>query len=271
MSGKFSKKTRRAQARAAAKKGKKSNTALWIGLCILTALLILSVLFLLTLSRGQAMQLPEETQPTEQTRQTEAPTESAPELEITQQPLHMDNGLMITDIGKYTGVYMEDGTDEIVSGILMIVVKNCGEQDIQYAEISLYAGDAEPAQFSVSTLPAGASVVLLEKNRLEYDDAILYDRAETANVALFTEPVSMHEDTLKIQTVGGAINITNISDTDIDGDIVIYYKNSASDLYYGGITYRARIEGGLKAGELRQVMPAHFNADSCTVLFVTVS
>jgi hypothetical protein len=40
-------------------------------------------------------------------------------------------------------------------------------------------------------------------------------------------------------------------------------------MYYGGITYRIRIEGGLKAGEIRQGTAAHFNPDNSTVVFVT--
>ena len=79
----------------------------------------------------------------------------------------------------------------------------------------------------------------------------------------------MCEDQLKIQGYQGAINVTNISGQDITGDIIIYYKNSSADMYYGGITYRARIEGGLKAGELRQIVPEHFNADASTILFIT--
>jgi hypothetical protein len=51
---------------------------------------------------------------------------------------------------------------------------------------------------------------------------------------------------------------------------VIYYKNSASDLYYGGITYRIRIEGGLAAGEIRQAMGNHLSESGSAVMFVTI-
>ena len=78
-------------------------------------------------------------------------------------------------------------------------------------------------------------------------------------------------DTVKLQVFDGVINATNISDKDIDGEIVIYYKNAASDLFYGGITYRIQIQDGLKADEIRQVMTQHASDTGSKIMFVTVS
>lgn len=183
--------------------------------------------------------------------------------------INLGNGLFITDIGGYTGVYMEDGSDELVSGVLMLVVNNTGDSAVQYAEIELSVGD-QVGLFTLSTLPGGESVVLLEKNRLIFDDTADYSTAVMKNVVMFTEPLSLMEDKLKLQVLDGAINVTNTSEKNISGDIVIYYKNSAADLYYGGITYRARIEGGLAAGEIRQVMGNHLSQTGTTIMFVTI-
>lgn len=179
----------------------------------------------------------------------------------------LGQGLVMTDIGSYTGVYMEDGSDDLVSGILLIAVANRGDHAVQYAEIAMPAGDGT-AVFSLSTLPPGETVILLEKNRMEYT-AAEYTAAAAENVVLFTEPLSQCADKLSVQILNGAINVTNISGGDITADIVIYYKNSAADVYYGGITYRVRLEGGLKAGELRQIMASHFSADGSAIMFVT--
>lgn len=181
--------------------------------------------------------------------------------------IDLGDGMRIIDVGRYTGAYMEDGTDEVVSGVMMIVVANTGESDIQYANISLPVGD-QTAQFTLSTLPVGAMVVLLEQNRMAYTDGE-YTEATASNVALFQTPMSLCEDRLQIQSLDGVVNVTNISDSDIDGDIFIYYKNSAADIYYGGITYRMRLEGGLKAGEIRQLMASHYSEAGSTIMFVT--
>jgi len=52
---------------------------------------------------------------------------------------------------------------------------------------------------------------------------------------------------------------------------VVYYKNAAQDIYYGGITYRITIEGGLKAGEIRQTMTKHASDTGSKIMFVTTS
>ena len=183
--------------------------------------------------------------------------------------VNLGYGLFITDVGKYTGIYMEDGTNETVSGVLMIVVTNNGQEAIQYAKINLPVND-ETAVFTLSTLPAGQSVVLLEQSRMQWSVGENYTGATLENLAVFSQPLSLCEDQLKLQILDGAVNVTNISGKDIAGDIVIYYKNSAADLYYGGITYRVRIEGGLKAGEIRQIMASHFSDTGSKIMFVTI-
>lgn len=189
-----------------------------------------------------------------------------------EQGVNLGNGLLVTDLGSYTGMYMEDGTDEIVSGVLMLVVENIGEKDIQYAEITMDFEGLQ-AQFALTTLPVGAKMVLLEKNRLQWDDTmddgVVLPVAD--NVAFFQETISTMEDKLKIGIVDGAINVTNISGEDIPGIISVYYKNAAADIYYGGITYRIQIQGGLKADEIRQVMTQHASDTGSQIMFVTIS
>ena len=209
-----------------------------------------------------------DSQSTENMSQSSASQESI-QIEIPEDvSFDLGDNLEITDMGAYTGIYMEDGTDEIVSGIMMIVVTNHSENTLQYAEIKVSGEDSE-ASFSLSTLMPGASAVVLEKNRLKFKESDKYTTATAENVTFFSEDLSLHEDVLKIQPLDGALNVTNISDKDISGEVIIYYKNSAADMFYGGITYRARVEGGLKAGETKQVMTNHFSAKGSTILFVT--
>lgn len=265
MSGKFTKKARRKKEKA----GKKGSAAWrWVGPCILGAALLLVVLFLLSLTQGEGGQVPEE--PSVGTETREETGESLQISGVQTVELDLGRGLLVKEIGKYTGVYMEDGSDEIVTGILMILVENTGDQDVEYGEITLTDDNGGTAFFSVSTLPAGESAVLLEKNRRTYEESVAFTAGTAENVAMYPEALSLCEDKVQIQVVGGALNVTNISGEDISGDIRIYYKNSGADMLYGGITYLARIEGGLKAGELRQVMPAHFSQQGSRILFVTV-
>ena len=178
-------------------------------------------------------------------------------------------GLEVTKIGSYTGIFVEDGSDGPVSRILMVIVKNTGKQTVQYAQVELSDGHTV-AQFTLSTLPPGESVVLLETTRMSYDAGKTLDQVTIKNVAVFPQEPEPWEDQLKIQALDGALNVTNISGKDITGDVVIYYKNAASDLLYGGITYRVTIKGGIKAGEIKQVSAAHYTAKGSRVMWIAV-
>ena len=258
-----------------ASKKKKSNKGL-VTVLVIVLLLLVALLAMMLLSLRDNDAVPAETEAQTAVTETEAPEMEATEQIQTTVPTEDDSvnlgyGLQVIDMGSYTGMYMEDGTDEIVSGVLMLVVENTGEQDIQYAEITMDFADQQ-AQFSLTTLPVGEKMVLLEKNRLQWqenmdDGAVL---PMTDNVAYFQEPISIMEDKLKIGIVDGAINVTNISGEDIPGNIAVYYKNAASDIYYGGITYRIQIQGGLKADEIRQVMTNHASDTGSKIMFVTI-
>lgn len=223
--------------------------------------LLLVTAMLLTLAACGKNEKPDTTEPEQPTSQIKLP-----EPEDSQTAFLGDN-LYITDIGNYTGAYMEDGSDEILTGILMIVLKNEGEAALQLARISLVYADFT-ANFEVTNLPAGESVVLLEKNRHPYVSD-RYLRATTENVVFFQEPMSLQEDKVKITGSKGFLEVENLTDETM-GEIYIYYKNSAADLLYGGITYRARVDSGLKAGRKTTVRTNHFNPKTCTILNVQI-
>lgn len=199
---------------------------------------------------------------TEVTEQTEA-LETAPVFTAEE----LSDGLYITDVGSYAGVYMEDGSDETVSDVMMLVLENASGKDLQLARIQLVYGDFT-AEFETTNVPAGESVVLLEKNRHSAPQTP-YQSAEASVVAFFDEPMSLQEDRLRITGMDGVLEVTNISEADITGDVFIYYKNAAADLLYGGITYRVRVNGGIAAGETAQITTGHYTQAGSRILWVT--
>ena len=221
--------------------------------------LLLAVSMLLPLAGCGKDKEPDPTEP-QPTTQLQFPEENT-------QTAFLGNNLYITDIGNYTGMYMEDGSDEIVTNILMIILKNEGETALQLARINLEYPEFT-ANFEVTNLPAGESVVLLEKNRHEYVSDY-YLRATAENVVFFQEPMSLLEDKIKLCGSKGFIEVENLTDEDM-GEIYIYYKNSAVDLLYGGITNRARVEGGLRAGKKTTVMTNHYSPTNSTILNVQI-
>lgn len=265
------------------RKNKKKSRSLLIAISVCAVILAVLVAFVFFLESRENTDDPElDTTLNQVEQQTTPGTEASDNTSETtdvddtntsgqnnkQDVYDLGSGVIITDFISYTGAFMEDRTDEVVTDVLAIQVTNFGEEYIQTMDIILTAGDTQ-AQFSLSTLFPGETVVVLEMNRMAYSTAPEFEQLRTGNVALFDGHPGMFEDKLEFQCLNGVINVTNISDEDITGDILIYYKNYVSGVYYGGITYRLRIEGGLKAGEIRQGTAAHFNPDNSAIVFVT--
>lgn len=206
---------------------------------------------------------PDETEPDE----TEPREEEDPTIPV-QQTINLGCGLEIIDAGSYAGAYVEDGSCEIVSGVMMIVVRNTGEQDIQLADIVAVSGGSEYT-FRLTNLAVGERAVLLDQERRQAAEAVL-ESAIVSEVALFETSMELHAETIQIDGLNGMLNVKNISEQDISGDIYIYYKFAATDIFYGGITFRVRVEGGLKAGELRQIPAGHFKPGECRIVQVSI-
>ena len=179
----------------------------------------------------------------------------------------LENGLEITSVGRYAGSFVEDGSDEIVSDVCAITVKNNAESTVQYAEISMNIG-GESYCFKLSTLPQGKSVQLLELSRQPLPESTDGLTASLTSFAPFDAEPSLCEDVISIDTQDTAITITNVSGSDITGQIYVYYKSAYGDLYIGGITYRTGVEG-LAAGQSTTLYANHYSTDYSEIVFVS--
>ena len=249
------------------KRRSKKKSPLGLIALILLGLLVIGVVLLLTLPSGKPGEPTDSTDPTE----TEPGSSGTGlHIELEEQPaINLGYGLEIIDAGRYTGAYMEDGSDELVSDVMMIVVRNSGEDDIQLAQITAVSQEEE-YHFTLTNLAAGEQAVVLERDRKLSTGAALIS-AVLENPVVFPEPMSLQEDVLEISGLDGMLNVKNISDSDITGDIYIYYKYAAQDVFYGGITFRVCVEGGLGAGELRQLPAGHYSPEGCVIVQVTVN
>ncbi len=182
---------------------------------------------------------------------------------MLKEPISISDGLTIISTDEYNGPYFEDGTDEDVTGIQMIVLENTSKEDLQYAEI-IVEYENTVAEYAVTNLPAGEKALILEKNRMKFTDKEI-ENVSIKNI-VFLEKMLLYEDLFEIKGLEGVVNIRNISDIDINGDIYVYYKNVENSLYLGGITYRIKVEQGLKAGEIRQLIANHYNNSSEIVM-----
>lgn len=194
--------------------------------------------------------------------------EIASKKETMKKELALDNDLTITSVEPYSGKYVEDGSDDEVKDVLMITIRNDGTQSLQYAELNVEYGE-EIAEFSLSTLKPGESVLVLEKNKIKYREKSEIISTQLKNVVYFQQPLTLCEDILMISAKDGAFNVENVSGQDLKGQVAIYYKNKMDDSYLGGITYRAVIEEGIEKDGIKQIMTSHYIVDKSEVIFVT--
>lgn len=179
----------------------------------------------------------------------------------------LGEGIELQALSGYQGPYVEDGTDDIVSDVLAITVRNDGDKTVQYAHIILTQGETA-YEFDVTTLPVGASAQLLELSRQPMPDNTDGMTAQVTTCAVFDTEPTMCEDVFQIEMQDTAITITNNSGSDITGQIYVYYKIAYGDLYMGGITYRVGT-AGLKAGESTTCYAGHFSTDYSKLMFAT--
>lgn len=178
----------------------------------------------------------------------------------------LENGLIINRIVDYDGMYMEDGSDEKVDDVLGIIIENRSASDLQYAEIYLEF-ENKTARFNITNLRNGDSCLVLESERFSTDE--MPTKVYCSNVVYYSSLMNIKADQLEINGMKGALNIRNISEEDINGDIYVYYKHYADGMFMGGITYRTKVSG-LKAGELRQVMTQHYSNEDCIIVHVDI-
>ena len=177
-------------------------------------------------------------------------------------------GISVVALDNISGMYVEDGSDEVMSGIFAVTFRNDSGSDLQYAKLVLTVGD-EDYTFEISTLPAGATVRAMEANKEAFVAAKGDVTLTQESVAWFNESPSMHEDVFKIIERDGATIVENISDKTVAAPIYVYYKNYVDGEYVGGITYRAGTQEELAPGKAVALNASHFDPDASRLMFVT--
>lgn len=180
-----------------------------------------------------------------------------------------DNGLQVLCVGRYSGAYLEDGSDEQIRDVLSIVVRNTTDSLIEYGCIEVPCGRNSSAVFEFSGLPARSSVLVQEKNRMTWSEKQKLSKALCTQIALPTDLVLDFDRDFKLYPSDGVINAENISDTDFTQDVSVFYKNFEFGLFMGGITYRARFSGGIRSGEIAQSLQKHYHSQTGAILYMS--
>lgn len=176
-----------------------------------------------------------------------------------------DTGLVIAKVAAYDGIFLEDGSNEEITGVAAMVLTNTADTAVEFARITLTAG-TETWEFRASAIPAGATVVLQEANRTSFRETAYTDCR--ADVATLPE-LEMSSDQVEVTENGGnSLTVTNLTGANIS-TVRVFYKYYLEDMdaYVGGIAYTAKVEN-LEAGASVQITPSHYAFGSSRVVMV---
>lgn len=209
---------------------------------------------------------PTNPKPTEPKPTTPPATEPAP----TEPPVpHLsDDCLTLTSLGGYSGNFLEDGSDDVVSNVAAILVTNNADRMLQVADITFQVSETEQAVFRITDLPAGATVLALELKRRPYSDADDYTYGQTASG--YVDTPSLEEERFDLDTTqAGKLTLKNRTD-EAYGKVYVYYKYvQVGGIYLGGITYRVPFEN-LPAGGTAESPAGHFHPKNSRIMAVVV-
>ena len=143
--------------------------------------------------------------------------------------------LQIVNLESYDGFFLEDGSDESVSGILCMRIKNISNETLEYGNILLTDKTGEEVSFVVTMLLPGATAIVAESSRREYNSTAVYyyKNAETS----FNGEITADTTKLELDVYSGALGIRSVSNISYD-NVIVYYKYKERNVYKGGITYR---------------------------------
>ena len=173
--------------------------------------------------------------------------------------------LVIEHIAPYSGPYLEDGSNREISQVAMLLVRNDGNNPIEFAEIALMYDETQ-LLFDISALPAGERLVVQEKNGAAVPEgvpnecAVLLSRRDTMDMSASEVSVVDNGD--------NSLTVRNLTDQTIPTVRLFYkYFDRQSGVFVGGIAYTAGITQ-LAGKSSTTVYPAHFNSQSSRIVMV---
>lgn len=173
--------------------------------------------------------------------------------------------LVVQRIAPYSGIFLEDASNDPVTDVAMILLYNGGTEAVEYASITM-AYDYGTLNFTASAIPAGGQVAVQEINR---SGMVGGDLVSCTAEAATMPGLDMREDQIQLVDNGdNSLTVTNLTDTDIVTVRIFYkyyYKDQAA--YVGGITYTAKLSN-LKAGESVTITPSHYSSEGSAVIMV---
>lgn len=181
--------------------------------------------------------------------------------------LVLDEGnISVVSMQGVSGLFVEQGKQDKVENVVALTVKNNSDKMLEYGVISFRVNEYERADFKISALPAGESVLVMETLARPYskDDKYVIDYSVNQTYFSYSD-ASTSSDKVKITANGSDISIKNLTDKVLSTTVV--YKYYQNDLYYGGIAFRGQFEN-IASGETMTKTSSRFDDANCRIVNV---
>ena len=215
---------------------------------------------------GRSLLLSEETSADEPASAAQT-SDAAPGLSAAgnDDPYLLADGLYLTELFPYSGVFVEDGSNAPCEDIAAVTLINNSDVSYQYLKFDLTTAKGV-FSFTASTLPGGEQMTVLNERQAAFADAEILSH-ELITVIPFENMPSVHSDLFQITGTERILNVKNISDRPLR-QVYVYYKNCDRNGFFGGITYRS-LFGALESGQIVQNNQENYHPDSSVIVFVT--
>ena len=198
-------------------------------------------------------------------------TDTAQELvkdkdgEYTKDEAVTSGEISVDALASFSGQYVEDGRDELVEGVASILVTNNSDEFLELAILAYEIG-GKVGTFVVSSLPAGESAWVMEKNALKINGDEEFEHL--GSTTSFKADAISSTKKLKITSDGNMLTVENKSDKTMK-NVAVYYKVRHTDgNYFGGITYTVGY-GDLKAGESIEKLAGHYDKETSDIVRIS--
>lgn len=182
-------------------------------------------------------------------------------------PYAIDNtDLVITSIGKFSGVVTDSGESEEVADILAVIIKNNSDQILSFSSLTFEYGMDKTASFNPTNLPPSqSSVVFTSAPYVKYSDIKKLEIKDP--MAIMTDTLPLLEDVVGVDYKDGNFIITNLTDKKL-GDVYVRYKNCVEgNVYLGGATYSVMVSD-VQPYETYTVPAEQYNEEQSVIIAV---
>lgn len=204
---------------------------------------------------------PTEPTPTEPTPTEPTPTEPAPTEPVILEPVDT-SPVTSEQFARFSGQFVEDGSDELVENVAAMLVTNHSGQFIDLCTLE-YEIDGKTAIFVITGLPSGRSAWIMESSRMVVSDDAEFRYVD--NVSALKNGVISSTDKITITSDGNMLTAVNNTSEKLE-EVYIYYKTLHTDgNFLGGITYLVDF-GDLESGIPVEKLAGHYAEETTEIV-----